>query len=114
MGASTVVLRLAVSSLEETVEISRVKDEKVLMLRCVPITSERMTSPLGGLVEGGPLSSSLEGSWMPGFMIASCWLLVRRLEGGALEGDFCKGRTRRALVVRMRLEARMALDGLIV
>lgn len=102
------MLRLAVSRREATEEISRVKLAKTLMLRWEPITSERMTSPLGGLVEGGP--SSVVGSWMPGFMIASWWLLERR----AGEGLDWKGRTSRALLVTRMLEAKIALNGFIV
>lgn len=104
------VLRPAVSSREDTEDMSRVKPANTLMLRWDPITSERITSPLGGLVDGGPSSPSFVGSWMPGFMIASC----RSFEKRAGVGLDWKGSTRKALLVTIRLEARIALNGFIL
>lgn len=104
------MLRPAESRREETEEMSRVKPAKTLMLRWEPITSERITSPLGGPEDGGPSCPSFVGSWMPGFMIASCRPFAKRAGVGL---DW-KGRTRSALLVTIRLEARMALEGFIV
>jgi hypothetical protein len=111
-GARTVVLRPGVLRRDSTVEMSRVKLAKMLMLRWEPITSERITLLFGGgFVEGGLLSPSSAGSWMPGlFMIAFCWLLL----GWAAEKGCLEGARRAALLVTTRVEARIVLKAFIV
>ena len=52
-GASTVVLREVVSSRVDTEGVSRVKPAKMLMLRAVPMMSERITALSGWGDAGG-------------------------------------------------------------
>ena len=105
------MLRPAVLRRDSTDEMSRVKLAKMLMLRWEPITSERITSLLGG---GPPRfsPSSVVGSWMPGLFIMAFWwsLLRRAAERGVLDD----GTRRAALLVTTRVDARMVLNAFIV
>ena len=114
-GARTVVFELVVSRRDETDKTSRVKPAKMLMVLCVLITSERMTSPVGRPLEGLSSSLLLGGSWMPGPLGSiGCWFLglgssFQAFQTPAFGSPFVRKGISWAWVVRRRVEVKRAV-----